>query len=126
MYVMCDAKTIQAFATEPSDTEIHALITKQTQDLAEFDDYAIEDLVNFIVIQPGDTFASLCSYLGIPLHLNPWEFIEEHCTCYEMVVVLRSDGFGAVIFIPKSEGIDPDLLAMCKQHALPTKGQATP
>ena len=126
MYVMSDAKTIQAFVTKPSETEIHALITKQTQDLAEFDDHAIDDLVNFIIIQPGDTFSSLIGHLGIPPNSSPWEFIEEHCTCYEMVVVLRSDGFGAVIFVPKAEGIDPDLIAVCKQHALTTKGQAKP
>ncbi|MCV2356617.1 hypothetical protein LNV09_20955 [Paucibacter sp. B2R-40] len=126
MYVMSDAKTIQAFVAEPSNTEIHALITKQTKALAEFDDYAIDDLVNFIIIQPGDTFTTLCSHLGIPPNARPWEFIEEHCTCYEMVVVLRSDGFGVVIFVPKAEGINLDLLAMCKLHALPTNGQATP
>jgi hypothetical protein len=53
---------------------------------------------------------------GCPL----WEFIEEHPTCYEFVIVMSDSGFGAEVFIPKT-GIDADLLALCQLHATPAQ-----
>ena len=50
--------------------------------------------------------------LGSPL----WEVIEEHTTCYELVFVLTSSGYGTLVFAPKAEAA-PDILALCHQHA---------
>ena len=36
-----------------------------------------------------------------------------------MVFILNDDGFGIEIFIPKTKGIDADLLAMCAMYAEP-------
>jgi hypothetical protein len=50
--------------------------------------------------------------LGSPL----WEVIEEHSTCYELVFVLSSSGYGTLVFAPKAE-CSPDMLALCREHA---------
>lgn len=49
-----------------------------------------------------------------PLH----EWLEDHGCCYEITYILGGD-FGIGIFIPKQEGIDAELLAMCAQYAVP-------
>ena len=47
--------------------------------------------------------------------------IEEHRSCYELVFIFSDDGYGIEIFVPKVDGIDPDLLAMCRQFAVPAR-----
>ena len=53
----------------------------------------------------------------------PTEILEEHRnehTCiYEMVLISNDDGAATTIFIPDTEGIDTDLLAMCRSFATP-------
>ena len=84
----------------------------------------MEELVFFVVPEPGETVQQLVEALGTDLQTvdgSPlWEFIEEHPTCYEFVIVMSDDGFGAEVFIPKT-GMDGDLLSLCQQHAIPVK-----
>jgi hypothetical protein len=80
----------------------------------------MEELVVFVILETGDGIEQLQDQLdlqvltdfGAPL----WEVIEEHTTCYELVFVLSSSGYGALVFAPK-EGSAPDVLALCKGHA---------
>ena len=48
-----------------------------------------------------------------------FEVLEEHAGFYELVFVPGDGDFGIVIFIPKQQGIDPELLAMCAEYAVP-------
>jgi hypothetical protein len=60
---------------------------------------------------------SRISRFGHPDFTPSCETPEEHPGCYEMVFILNDDGFGIEIFIPKTGGIDADLLAMCAEYA---------
>ena len=89
--------------------------------------------VHFVIVQVGDTVAQIESECGFPILTNMvdgsrfgdagftpcFEVLEEHARCYEMVFILNDDGYGIDIFIPKVIGIDPELLAMCTQYAVP-------
>jgi hypothetical protein len=86
-----------------------------------------------IVVEPGDTAAALeeesgCAIVhdtfgetrfGDPDFEPGAEAIEEHACCYELVFVLNDDGFGIGIFVPKVDGVDPELLALCAAYATP-------
>jgi hypothetical protein len=89
----------------------------------------MEELVFFVVPDPGETIPQLVEALGTDLQtvdgIPLWEFIEEHPSCYEFVIVMSDDGFGAEVFIPKT-GIDGDLLALCQLHATPVKEGINP
>jgi len=89
--------------------------------------------VHFVIVQVGDTVAEIEQQCGFPI-LRNWlddtcfgdagftpcfEALEEHARCYEMAFILNDDGYGIDIFIPKVIGIDPELLAMCTQYAVP-------
>jgi hypothetical protein len=40
---------------------------------------------------------------------------------YEMLFIQSDEGHALVILIPKTAGIDPELLAMCAQYATPAQ-----
>jgi hypothetical protein len=110
---------VLAFVESHSDPCTTALIQQRMQELVD-EDTTMEELVVFVVLEPGDGIEHLQTQLdmhvmttaGYPL----WEVIEEHATCYELVFVLSSSGYGALVFVPKV-GSAPDILALCQEHA---------
>jgi len=95
--------------------------------------YDLKALGFFLVIEPGDTIESINMQLGFQILCNratgirydqpgytpSFEFIEDFSGCYDAVFVLGQDGYAVEVFIPKTAGVDPDLLAMCQRHAVP-------
>ena len=57
--------------------------------------------------------------LGDPGFMPCFETLEEHATVYEMLFIQSDEGHALVILVPKTSGIDADLLAMCAQYATP-------
>ena len=124
MHVLRHAPEVSAFIETSSDPVITALVQQRLNDLLQDDDLTMEELVYFVVPEPGETIQQLVEALGTDLLTVDacplWEFIEEHITCYEFVIVLDDSGFGAEVFLPKT-GMDADLLALCQLHATPVK-----
>jgi hypothetical protein len=56
---------------------------------------------------------------GDPEFAPAAEVIENHGACYELVFIFTDDGYGLEIFVPKTDGVDPQLLATCRQFAIP-------
>ena len=124
MHVLRHAPEVSAFIQTHPDHTITALVQQRLNDLLQDDDLTMEELVYFVVPEPGETIQQLVEALGTDLLTVDacplWEFIEEHITCYEFVIVLDDSGFGAEGFLPKT-GMDADLLALCQLHATPVK-----
>lgn len=90
-----------------------------------------------IVVEPGDAALAIEQAAGFPIltglfdqlpfehsdYTPPFEIMEEHqheqYHFYEMVFISNDDGAATAIFIPDQEGIDRDLLAMCRSWAIP-------
>ena len=123
-----------------TDLELRQLIEKTIHDLSEDEPYDPEELGYFVIVEPGDTLEMIDVQLGFSIMSNRYsgdrfgssgftpcfELVEEHAGYYEMVFVISDDGYGVEVFIPKTGEIDPELLAMCKQYAVPVKaGSAT-
>jgi hypothetical protein len=80
-----------------------------------------------IVVEPGDEIAALERESGCPIlhelfgearfgdpEFSPaTEALEEHASCYELVFIFSDEGAGVLIFVPKVDGVAPELLAMC-------------
>ena len=114
-----------------SNPAIRALVQERINDLGgdAFDSAA---LGYCLVIEPGDTLDAIDTQLGFSILANrvtgisydqpgfspSFEFVEEFPSCYDMVFVLSDDGFGIEVFIPKAEGVPPDLRIMCRVHAV--------
>lgn len=84
------------------------------------------ELATFIVVEPGDRPGDIQPdptinlvdglAFGHPDFVPSFEFCERHQDGWELCFILSDDGFGHIILIPDREGIDPTLLALCRQH----------
>ena len=130
MHVLRHAPEVSAYLSTHTNTEVSSLIQQRQTELLDDDDTTMEELVFFVVLQPGDNRQHLEATLGASIQTADgqplWEVLEEHATCYEMVVVLSADGFGSLVFIPKLPGMDLDLLTLCQRHATPAPEDIDP
>ena len=88
---------------------------------------------HFALVESGDTTADIeaatsCQIMHDPFNDSRYgdaafqpsfEWLVEHPSFYEAVFVLSDDGYGIDLLIPKSLGIDTELLAMCAEYAVP-------
>ena len=128
MLVLCDPSEAIAI----TDPQLRELIDRRFEDVCGGEDFDPDLHGQFIVVEPGDSVEALEKESGCPIlsaytgnarYGDPgfkpvFECLEEHDTCYEMVFVPGGGDFGVVIFIPKNEGINSDLLAMCAEYAV--------
>jgi hypothetical protein len=132
MIVIRTAEEMARALDSPLDPEIKQVLQKQRDILAEYEGFPLEELAEFVVVQPGDTLADLEA--GSEMKLVEFEGgqatfalgaerIEQHGTFFEVLWILSDDGFGVLLFVPRGEGVDPVLLAAC-EHELRTKGGA--
>lgn len=116
-----------------NDPEVRTSIEKTISHLNGENSCDPEVLGYFLIVEPGDTLQAISAQLGFSILCNrwtgvsfghagftpSWEVMDAHAHWYELVFVISDDGFGVVVFIAKTEGIDPDLLAMCARYATP-------
>ena len=126
MNVVRDHSTIDQI----SNPAIRELVQQRINDLGG-ESFDSNELGYFLVVESSDTLEALSAQLGFDMLRNrftgirfnatgftpSFEFIEEFPACYDMVFVLDDTGIGVEIFVPKEEGIDPDLIAMCRMYA---------
>ncbi len=111
------------------DHGIRTLVQQRIRDLGiEFD---AGTMSYFLVVEPGDTLNELHTQLGFSIVANrftgirydqkgftpSFEFVERIGNCFDMVFVLSDDGFAVEVFVPNTQGVDADLLAMCERYA---------
>lgn len=127
-----------SWANSIPDPEIRHLIKQRLAEICAGEAYDYDLHGYMIVVEPGDSVGALeaessCPILhnffsdasfGDPGYAPSFEALEEHAGCYEMVFILNDEGFGIDIFIPKTGGIDADLLAMCALYAVPAPAPA--
>lgn len=113
MIVMNDLATIHAAAVL-AHPDLRPLISSRIEELSEYGVDSIHELVNFVVIETGDTIAAIDAEVGFSILDRPVDVIECHARWYELTYVLSDDGFGIVMFIPL-EGTSPALLSRCHQ-----------
>jgi hypothetical protein len=121
MQVLRHADEVSAFIQSQPESEITALMTQRMAELLAEEDTTMEELVFFVIPESEDAVADLETTLGRPIRTTTghplWEVIETHMTCYEMVFVLSSSGYGALVFVPYLDAL-PELLNLCRSHAM--------
>ena len=78
--------------------------------------HELMDLAVIFIVQPGDTLDILHHARGRPF--EGWEFIIDHIGWYEAVLIISDDGAGHVVLVPELPSIDPELLDLCRCHAV--------
>lgn len=114
-----------------SNIAIRELVRQRIDDLGG-DAFDTNTLGYFLAVESGDTLEVLSAQMGFDPLRNRYtgirydqagftpsfEFVEEFSTCFDAVFILSDDGFGVEWFVPKAQGVDPDLLAMCRTFAV--------
>ena len=113
MHVYRDSPSIRQAAETSTDPELRRLISVRIEELSEYEDCDLGELINIIVIEPGDTLTDLDQALGFTLADRPIDIVESHLGWYELTLVISNDGFGFVLFFSK-QGIEAALLSLCK------------
>ena len=115
------------------DPSIRSIVQQRLAEVLDGAPHDPEVHGEFIVVEPGDTAAALEEASGCPILTSPFdesrypapefvpvsEWIEDHGGCFEMYFVFTDDGAGVSIFVPESEGIDAELLSLCRRFAEP-------
>ncbi|MCO8250741.1 hypothetical protein [Comamonas thiooxydans] len=122
MQRLSDASAVDAL----DDCAMRAVVQQRLIELSEYEQ-PLDELAEFWLLDGSDTVATLEAQTGRPVmagwpspdgSFQPgWDVLVSHPSCFEMVFVLDDSGYGAVFWIPKSSA-DPDLLALCRKHAV--------
>ncbi len=114
MQIIRSPADADAAAADAVNPELRQLIADTFARVADY-----PEILGFVlVVEPGDTIASIEAQLGFSILDNRHEFIQEYANWFELVYILGQDGYGLEVFVPKSIDL-PDLLAMCIEQALP-------
>jgi hypothetical protein len=122
--------------TGVTNPAIRKLVALRFRQLNSPDALAAPD-AEFIVVEGGDAVSEIEAAIGLPIlhgllddlpfghpNFTPcFDILEEHINgntrIYEMVAISNDDGAATAIFIPDTEGVDNDLLALCRSWATP-------
>lgn len=120
MIVIRTAEDMACVLATTPDTQMKELLTAHAERLADYD---LEDVAEFVIVQPGDTLDAIEEACQLRLvegdtFLSPVELITEHALWYEVVWILSDDGFGLVLLVNKAEGTEPQVLAACRTALL--------
>jgi hypothetical protein len=115
MHVLRDAASIRGAVTR--HPEVASYISKRIEELSEYADYDLAELVHIIVVETGDTVADLDAALGFDAEDRAVDAIDSHPGVYEITYVVGQDGFGYVVYVPKGADIDPRLLDLFASRA---------
>jgi hypothetical protein len=113
MHIYRNSASMQGAVEASADDELSLLITARINELQEYIEEDLSEVMNLVVIEPDDMLRDVASALGFNLLTQPLDVIEEHIGWYELTYVLRSDGFGMVVLIPKHPDVAPCLRALC-------------
>ena len=133
MIVLRDPQSV----VQVADSYICALVALRFTQVMAGEPYDDDRHGTMVVVEVGDTVEQLEQEISLPiLHglfddlpfgdpdFTPcFEILEghqyEHHTIYEMVFISNDDGAATALFIAGTEGINADLLAMCRSFATP-------
>ena len=117
--------------------EIKAFLRRRFHDICDPEPYDPDEHGFFILVEPGDTSDRIESATGYSLlkslfnntvygdpDFSPdFEYLEDHGEFFEAVFIFTDGGFAVVMIVPKEEGIDAGILALCNEFATPTPAE---
>ena len=89
------------------------------------------DLTHVAIIEVGDTEVSIIEELAFSPLINPldglrygmagfvfpFDYLKNHGGWFELFITVGNDGFAHHLFVRDREGVDPELLTMCRAYA---------
>ena len=104
------------------DSPIEPILKQRLQGhwdrLSEWEDYELDELAVFLIVQPGDTLEQAEAAFGQPLIRDSRfcflpELVEQHGGWMEVTFILSDDGFGLILLVQVDPKTDHRLTAAC-------------
>lgn len=118
-----DSAALAAALSSPLDDALRRLLTLRCHQLLSDTDgkYDLGELVQIIVVEPGDSIKAIEATAGYPIIRSPiFEWVALNGGWFEGIAVLSDGGFGIALFVPDDDRVDPVLLSLMRQQAEPT------
>ncbi len=129
MLYIYDRATMASVLSQQLPDGLNTLLRQRAASLVRRD-YDLTDWTEFLVIQPGDTEADILQHVGFTPLTEPidgirfgeqgfspfWDWLYDHGEWFELAITFGST-FAYVLFIPNAEGVLPELLSLCVEHA---------
>lgn len=118
MMSLTDRDSVTAALTDQGlDPDLRALIGLRAWQLDTDRDRPLGEIVQFIVVQPGDTPEVIHEALGFPITWEQaeqprFEWMEDHGSWFEIAYVLTDD-FGVLVFVADDPGTEFGIHFMC-------------
>lgn len=107
---------------QPIDRDLKRLLARRRDQLLADTggDCDLKELALFVVVEPGDSLPAIEEAAGYPVVTDGgFEWVERHGRWFEAVTILSDDGFGTVLVVPDSQGVDATLLECLREEAEP-------
>jgi hypothetical protein len=128
MLHLYDRATTAHALTLNLDPKLKRLLAERTTALVTAN-YDLTGETEYLIVEPGDTEADIVRHLGFSPLIEPidgarfggagfhpfWDFLADRGGWHEMIVTFGGS-FAYVLFIQHVDGIDPELLALCRQY----------
>jgi len=106
-----------ALTNHELDAELRALIGLRAWQMDDDRTRPLSDIVQFVVVQPGDTSAIIHAVVGFPITWDQadqpgFEWMEDHGSWFELAYVLTDD-FGMLVFVADDPGTNSTLRFNC-------------
>ncbi|KAB2905967.1 MAG: hypothetical protein F9K35_01425 [Burkholderiaceae bacterium] len=120
MHVYGDSASIRDAHACALGTELGDLIGQRIEELAEHEAPDLSALIKILVLEPSDALTKVDAELGFSLLARHCDVAQSHRDWFELTWVLSDDGFGAVVYVPKHQDLDAQLLAYCASQVRAT------
>lgn len=128
MLSLHDPASTDSALRSPIDPTLRTLLTAR---VASLPTNGLADLTHFLVVQPGDTEAMIVDEIGFSPLVNVfdrvrfgdvgfhpfWDWLHDVGGWFEMIVAVGNEGFAFVLIIQNADGVDAELLNLCRTHA---------
>ena len=125
-----DSAAMQRALSGPFDPDLKTILLNRLDLLSEFSDFDLSELAHFIVVGPEDSIAVIEDELGFSPFVNfvdgarypdhaftpSWEWLIARGRWIDVTWALSDSGFGIVLLVPDTDGVDPELLTLFKSH----------
>jgi len=132
MLSLYDEATTKAALALSIDPGLRALLTTR---IVHYAAAGLASATHILVVQPGDTESAIEREIGFYPTTNIidgvcsgsgafhpfWDWLQDLGGWFEMIMTVGDTGFAYILLIQDADGVDPDLLTLCKTHAVERK-----
>jgi hypothetical protein len=118
MLTLTDREAVTAALTDPQlDPNLRILIGLRAWQMDDDRARPLSDIVQFVVVQPGDTSEVIHEAVGFPITWDQaeqpgFEWMEDHGAWFELAYVLTDD-LGMIVFVADDPGTNFTLRFNC-------------